>query len=287
MEKKPPKIRLEDVAYCAVIVWTWVSLVAVVFFLMGATLAPRDGATLTSRDGAAPGNPVCGSTRIDAIDGVEVSGREALHDGAAHACGGALIGRRPSEKADRMSHSDPRPDAELARLALEGDRGAYGVLVERYRDRLVGLAFHLCGDYETALDLTQDTLLAAWSDLDRLREPSAFGGWVSGILRNKFRNLHRSRPAGQLSLDVLMEAGFEPPAPEQDAGFAEDEVREVVRLIGQLPDKYRETLVLRYSGEHSYKEIAEVLEIPVSTVTTRLNYGRKLLLEMARKAGLL
>ena len=278
-DKKPPKIRLEDVAYFAMVLWTWVAMVAVAAFLMAA--ATRIG----DRSPSAPAG--AGSTRIDAVVGSEVSGREALHGGATHAHADVFRGRPASSEADRMSHSDLRPDADLARLALEGDREAYGQLIERYQDRLVGLAFHLCGDYETALDLTQDTLLTAWSELDRLRDLSVFGGWLSGILRNKFRNLSRSRPAGQVSLDVLMADGFEPPAAEPDAGFAEDEVREVVRLVSALPEKYREALVLRYSGEHSYKEIADFLGLPVTTVTTRLNHGRKLLLEMARKADLL
>ena len=177
-------------------------------------------------------------------------------------------------------------DATLIRQTLEGDKDSFGVLVERYRDRLFGLAFHLCGDYDTASDLTQDAFVTAYQCLDRIREPSAFASWLAGILRNKSRNLGRKNPAGALSLDQLMAVGFDPPAVCDEPDFSEEATAAVAEYVSQLPAKYRETLVMRYVGDCSYKEMAELLGLPVTTVTTRLNYARKLLIQKAKEGGL-
>ena len=186
-----------------------------------------------------------------------------------------------------MTNERAQTDESIIRSVLEGDTEAYGLLVERYRARLVGLAFHLSGDYETASDLAQETLVAAYESLDRIRDPSAFASWISGILRNKFRNLGRKNPAATLSLDALMEAGFDPPAPDGGSAPSDEDFRAVLQCVESLPSKYRETLVLRYVDDLSYKEIAQFLDLPVTTVTTRLNFARKTLIQRAKDGGLL
>jgi len=177
-------------------------------------------------------------------------------------------------------------DSEVIRAVLSGDVQAYGQLVERYRARLFGLAFPLSGDYDAAADLTQETLIAAYNALDRIRDPSAFPRWICGILRNKFRNLRRRNCAPTLSLDQLMEAGFDPPAADSAPAASEEDLRQVMQCVEALPGKYRETLILRYVEDLSYKEIAEFLGLPVTTVTTRLNAARKLLVKNAKGCGL-
>ena len=178
-------------------------------------------------------------------------------------------------------------DEAIIRSALGGDAEAYGLLVERYRARLLGLAFHLCGDYDTAADLAQETLITAYECLDRIRDPSTFAQWIAGILRNKFRNLGRTSPAPTISLDQLIEAGFDPPNPDCAATVSDEELRQVAQCVESLPSQYREVLLLRYAEDRSYKEIADFLGLPVTTVTMRLTYARRLVIKKAREAELI
>ena len=186
-----------------------------------------------------------------------------------------------------MQDGNGLSDDALVRAVLGGNAEAYGVLVERYGPRLLGLAVSLCGDYDTAADLAQEALVAAYDALDRIRNPASFSSWIAAILRNKYRNLFRGNHTPTLSLDQLMDAGFEPPGPAEPDGPSDEDLREVMRCVEALPEKYRETLLLRYSDDLSYKQIAEFLGLPVTTVTARLCRARKALVAKARETGLL
>jgi RNA polymerase sigma-70 factor (ECF subfamily) len=186
-----------------------------------------------------------------------------------------------------MEPRDGLPDEAIVRSVLGGDVEAYGLLVARYRARLFGLAFHLCGDYDAAADLAQDTLVAAYECLDRIKDPRTFAGWVAAILRNKFRNLARANPAPTVSLDQMIAAGFDPPNPDSGSSVAEEELRQVMECVWSLPEIYREVLLLRYAEDLSYKEMAEFLGLPVTTVTMRLTYARRLVIKKAKESGLL
>jgi len=178
-----------------------------------------------------------------------------------------------------------RTDQAIIEAVLGGDPEAYSLLAERYSARLFGLAFHLCGDYDAASDLVQETLVAAYDNLGRLQDLSAFPAWIAAILRNKFRSLGRKKPAA-FSLDQMMEAGFDPPSRQAPPGFTDEDLASVAHCVESLPGKYRETLLLRYTDNLSYKEIAGLLDLPVTTVTTRLNQARRMLVAKAKEAGL-
>lgn len=186
-----------------------------------------------------------------------------------------------------MSEGNGLSDESVVRRVLGGDVDAYATLVERYRARLLGLAIHLCGDRDTAMDLAQETLVAAYGALDRLREPAAFGGWVSAILRNKFRSWVRKKRVPMVSLDQLMDEGFEPPSPERAPSIGPEDRDAVRQCVRALPGKYRQMLMLRYVDDLSYKEIAATAGLPVTTVTTRLTYARRALIQKAKEGGLL
>jgi RNA polymerase sigma-70 factor (ECF subfamily) len=186
-----------------------------------------------------------------------------------------------------MDGSDGTTDEAIVRRVLGGDVDAYALLVERYRARLLGLAYHLSGDWDTAADLAQESLVVAFECLDRIRDPNAFGQWVTAILRNKHRNLGRRKDAQVLSLDQLVEAGFEPAAPAPVPPMSDDERGAIARCVEALPEKYRKPLLLRYVDDLSYKDIADFLGVPVTTVTMRLTYARRMLAKKAKQFGLL
>jgi RNA polymerase sigma-70 factor, ECF subfamily len=148
-------------------------------------------------------------------------------------------------------------------------------------DDLYRAALRLTGNAAEAEDLTQDTCLRAFERLDQLRSPGAARVWAFTILRSIFlRRIERqSRTAGVDVIDwPLLEAGevlqdtYEALRPIQDTPLGE--VREALR---RLPLPYREPLVLAHVGGFSYKEISEILAIPLGTVMSRLFRARRLL----------
>lgn len=200
--------------------------------------------------------------------------------------GFGYLSDRKAEKSlpDRLTEPS---DKQLVRAALDGDGEAYGLLAERYAGPLYGYAFSQCGDADVSADLAQEALIAGYESLDRLKDGAAFGGWLRGILRNKLRNLPRQRRLKTVSLDRLMESGFDPAGDAEEPEFSDEELTAVAELLTSLPEKYREPLTLRYVDGFSYRRIGEFLDLPGPTVATRLSRAKRLLADEAKKIGLM
>jgi RNA polymerase sigma-70 factor (ECF subfamily) len=174
-------------------------------------------------------------------------------------------------------------DREIINSVLNGRKENFAMLVERYQTMVSGQAWQLCHNWDTAMDLAQETFIAAYNALDRLQNPDAFGGWLLGILKNKHRNLLRAQ---KLQTVPLNESHDELPQPEEGNNFlTPEEMSKISRYLQALPEKYREVLVLKYIEEHSYRDISSLLKLPVSTITMRLNYARKFLLRKIKEDG--
>jgi len=148
-------------------------------------------------------------------------------------------------------------------------------------DDLYRAARRLCGNAAEAEDLIQDTCLRAFERLDQLRSPAATRVWVFTILRTIFlRRIERQTRSADVEIidSTLLEAGavlqdtYEALRPIQETPLGE--VREA---MGRLPLAFREPLVLAHIGGFSYKEISEILAIPLGTVMSRLFRARRLL----------
>jgi RNA polymerase sigma-70 factor (ECF subfamily) len=173
-------------------------------------------------------------------------------------------------------------DHELVRLALGGDQEAFGRLVDRHRRAVYRTALVACGSAAEADDVSQDAFVAAYRSLAGYRGDAAVRTWLLTIawrkgldrrrgLRRWFRPRSEDDP-GDL-LDDLPAAGRSP-----DEVLADRELRhDVRRLLRSLPARLREVLLLTGSGEHSYADVAAILDIPVGTVKWRVSEARRLL----------
>lgn len=158
-------------------------------------------------------------------------------------------------------------DAHLVRAARGGDQRAFEALYERYARVIHGvlLARAPRADVE---DLVQDVFLSAWNRLDSLRDPAAFGGWLSMIARNRATDFHRQAvEAVELPEDLS--------APEASSSRAE--ALAVLDVIRTLPAAYRETLVLRLVEGLTGPEIAERTGLTAASVRVNLHRGMALL----------
>jgi len=179
-----------------------------------------------------------------------------------------------------MIEQQAEADGALVARAVAGDAEAFRGLVERHQHRIVALLRRLSGCPEQAIDLAQETFLAAHRHLASFRQESRFSTWLHAIAVNQARAAaRRRRPVA--SLDAVGTDGrsrlAEPAAPEVSvsAGLEREELaRRIGRALDRLDDRFREVVVLADMQDASYEEIAATLEIPIGTVRSRLHRGR-------------
>ncbi len=168
-------------------------------------------------------------------------------------------------------------DSKLIAEALSGNSGAFGMLVERYQDRLYNTMVHVVGSAEDARDVVQDAFVQAFVKLETFQQSAAFYTWLYRIAFNlAMSRLRRKKPT--VSVEQVREStGLDPVDPHgtPDGPLEKDERVAMVRnAIAQLKEDHRRVLVLREIDGYAYDEISEILDLPVGTVRSRLHRAR-------------
>ncbi|MBT4608696.1 MAG: sigma-70 family RNA polymerase sigma factor [Gemmatimonadetes bacterium] len=177
-----------------------------------------------------------------------------------------------------------------------GDRRAFGEIVTRFQQMAVGYATAQLGDAHVAQDAAQEAFLAAFVDLDQLREPAAFPGWFRRIVLKQCDRIRRRQRFSLVPLEEdQWEARVEPLSGlnsglEPLSSLERDDRRQMLaQAIQRLPEPERAPVTLFYLKQYSQAEVAKFLEIPASTVNNRIHSARKHLkqelLEMAEQEG--
>lgn len=177
-------------------------------------------------------------------------------------------------------------DGELAALALGGQERAYREFLRRYREPVYRLVRNTIRDSEEALDVTQESFVAAFAALKRYDRERPFKLWISRIALNKCRDWGRRRTVRSFftraqPLEDAFDLASDSASPESEAGDRA-ELRRVSGAIGKLPARLREALVLRAIEGMSQAEAAEALGVTEKTVETRLYRARARLNELLR-----
>jgi RNA polymerase sigma-70 factor (ECF subfamily) len=177
------------------------------------------------------------------------------------------------------------PDEVLVRRFNEGDREAFGLLVERHERRVYNLAFRMLGKEEDARDATQDAFVAALRKLGGFRGEARFTTWMHRVTVNACYDLLRKQ-ARQPMLRLVGEEDEhapEPGLPVEDHGDEVAGTTDVERALAEVPIEFRAVLVLHDLQDVAYDEIARILDVPVGTVKSRLHRGR---IALAKAMGL-
>ena len=170
-----------------------------------------------------------------------------------------------------------RGDEELVEACRAGESSAFDPLVARWEDKIRGAAFRILGSEEEARDVAQEAFLRAYRGLAAFKQEARFSSWLYQITINLCRDrLRRHRGRTLVSLETLEEGG--PHMVEMGPGAHEllqqrDLARAVRRAISELPDEQREVVILKEYQGLTFLEIAQALDVPVSTVKTRLYRG--------------
>ena len=174
-------------------------------------------------------------------------------------------------------------DRDLVATATTGVEGSFEELVRRYQRPISAYVYRMVGDYEAALDLTQEIFIKVYGSLARYRCEFKFSTWIYKIAHNSAvdhlrRNSGRERslssgPEGD-QYDLPIESGRLSPEQESERRERRLEIEAVVR---SLPSAYRELIVLRHSQDLTYEEIVEVTGLPLGTVKNRLFRAREMI----------
>lgn len=183
--------------------------------------------------------------------------------------------------------SEPEPDDRvLAARALAGQQSAYGTLMRRHRDAVWRLARGHVGDADEALDITQETFVAAFAALARYDGARPFHIWIARIALNKCRDWARRRTVRRFFAfarpidDALVLA--DPDASPEQALHSQRELSRIYAAIAALPATLKDVLLLRTIDAMNQADTAQVLGITEKAVETRLYRARAKLAEILR-----
>lgn len=164
-------------------------------------------------------------------------------------------------------------DAELIVACRAGDTQAFATLVERHQTMACAVTYSATGDRALSEDLAQDAFILAWRRLGQLDDPDRFRPWLCGVARNLARNAKRKR-RHEVAMHESTEIEADAPGPAEVLSDRQEE-RAMWRALEDVPETYREPLVLFYREGQSTKQVAAALGISAGAVEQRLSRGRK------------
>jgi RNA polymerase sigma-70 factor, ECF subfamily len=168
------------------------------------------------------------------------------------------------------------PDENIAALLASGCRTeSFEALLAAYQDKVFRLCYSMLGDRAQAEDAAQESFLRIWKAMERYRGDAALGTWIFSVTRNVCLTAISKR-AARRSAPIEEAERATPRTPPRE--------RDMLRLVGQLPENYRQVIMLFYMEERSYDEVARMLALPVGTVKTHLHRARQQLASMVKEA---
>lgn len=173
---------------------------------------------------------------------------------------------------------------------LKGDQGAYGEIVEIYKDKVFQLCYRILGNRHEAEDMAQEAFIRAYVNISSFNIDLKFSTWLYRIATNLcIDRIRKKKPDYYLDAEVSGTDGLTMYSQvASDTTLPEDEIESlelqetIQREITKLPEKYRSVIVLKYIEELSLNEISEILDIPLGTVKTRIHRGREALRHQLR-----
>lgn len=176
-------------------------------------------------------------------------------------------------------------DRKLVLRMLKGEKSVFGILVERYEKIIYAVAYSYLHNVEDARDLAQDVFVKAYDSLRTLKDPGKLGAWLNKITsrlaidRLRTRKKRISLPEFGLLEDSLASGPSGRRMTPQETETLRHRLMLINRLVKQLPDYYRVAFILKYMEGLSNREIANFLDVPMTTVEGRLHKAREFLRE--------
>lgn len=170
-------------------------------------------------------------------------------------------------------------DFEESELVVEAQQGcvsAFEDLVRRYQNLITSMAYSRTGDLQRSEDIAQQAFLTAWEKREELSDPNRFGSWLKTITRNLTLNSNRKSNRVDRRANPIT-ASDEPLTESIDATLKAEQQELLWASVKNIPEQYREPLILFYREEKSVAQVAELLELSTDAVKQRLARGRSML----------
>ena len=188
-----------------------------------------------------------------------------------------------------MSNIAPEiKDEELAKLVQDGDVDKFGALMERYQEKLFSYGKKFLSNEDNIEDVVQDVFIKTYKNIQSFDVSQKFSPWIYRIAHNTYINAIKKHSTGPLYLfdfDTLISHTV-----TEDPIIREREQKEIKEMVdkglSEIEPKYREILVLYYIEDLSYKEIGDILQIPIGTVGVRIMRAKELLKKAYEKLGM-
>jgi RNA polymerase sigma-70 factor (ECF subfamily) len=167
-------------------------------------------------------------------------------------------------------------EQELVRQIQEGDEMAFAKIVNIYKDKIVNYLYQFIGDYQRAVDLSQETFMRVYFKANKYKPIAPFSSWIYAIASNLAKTeMTRAQKASTVSLDDLHNS-------YSSGAFSENPVesgltRNIRQSLNLLHPRYRIPVILKDMEGFSLEEIAQILKRPIGTIKARISRGRKYL----------
>lgn len=185
-------------------------------------------------------------------------------------------------------------EADIIKRCQQGDLESFDILVSRYTERAYAVAFSVMGNSHDAGDMTQEAFIKVFRNISKFNFKSSFNTWLHRIVKNVCIDELRKRKRGTiLSLDASISSDdgeYTLQIPDESPGIQEilekEEEKEFLwKALEELKENHRVVLVLADIKGYDYTEVAQILDIPVGTVKSRISRARIKLAEIIRKMG--
>ncbi len=179
-----------------------------------------------------------------------------------------------------MKAKKKQNESALVCAARRGDKEAMRLLLGQNLDWLKGLVYGIVGDADDVDDVMQDICVRLIDKIDTLREPERFRPWLAVLAKRlalSYRRRKKQRPILISSEELACQH-----SDENGGRFIEEieqaeQYHKILEAVNALPDKYREVFMMAYTGELTYRQIADILDVPITTVQIRLVRARRMI----------
>jgi RNA polymerase sigma-70 factor, ECF subfamily len=172
----------------------------------------------------------------------------------------------------RSPDPNPRSDGDLLEAYRRGELRAFEELFDRHATSVFTFAYRFCGDHDLAEDVVQDCFRDLVDRIDSFQLTGSLSSWFYVVAKRRALRLKERTKRESIELDESTLASLQAKPSSQ-----EDATGDLRRVVAQLPPSQQEALVLRYLDGFSLEEIAEILEIPLGTVKSRIHNGLRTL----------
>lgn len=179
-----------------------------------------------------------------------------------------------------MSDYEIFPDEEMVEKIRSIDQDFYAIIIERYQNKLLRYATNLIKDKDKAADVVQDSFIKAFINLKSFDIKKSFSSWIYRIVHNEAMNIivkHQKEIKFPDDIDFKSKEDISKDFERKEI------VARVEKCLEKIPLLYSEPLALFYIDEKSYKEISDVLRIPMGTVATRISQAKILMKNICQK----